>query len=169
MDREQIEGMIREYQANVGRCAHLDTQIRELEQGVRRALSVMIEEEILPGIGLDGMPHGNTVRRPTEEVACKYADGYIPEDIQHMQAKLERLAQDREGFANQVSYVDAWMKALNEKQRWIIRHQMIDQESWREIASAYTQSYGEIISKNTLKRMKDRAMDIIVGIAETAV
>lgn len=167
MNRDQVEAMISEYKANVGRCAHLDIQIKEQEQALRRALSTMIENEIMPGTGLDRMPHGNNVNRQVEEIACRYADGYLPQEIIDMQSRLTALQTDRESYGNQVSYVDAWLSALNDKQCWIIRHQMIEQDSWRETVIGYRTQFGEDISKNTIKRMKDRAIDVIMGMIES--
>ncbi|MBR2800340.1 MAG: hypothetical protein IKE04_05635 [Oscillospiraceae bacterium] len=166
MNREQIEAMIREYRANAGRVAHLETKIRVLEQELRMAMSHMIEDEIMPGHGLDGMPHGTDVSRQVEEIACRYADGLFPDDIRDMQAELIRLRKDRDACAARVSYVDAWLKALNDKQRWIIVHQMIDGETWREIAGRYSDRYGSSVSKDTLKRIRESALAGIMEIVE---
>lgn len=166
MNQEQVEAMIRGYRANVGRCAHLDAEIRELEQLVRRALASMIENEVLPGIGLDGMPHSHDISRQVEEIAVRYADGYVPQEIREMLRRLDALKRDRGLYAGQLAYVEAWMKGLNDRQRLVLERQMIDGESWRKVAEIYRDTFGDSVSKDTLKRIREKAVASITAIAD---
>ena len=48
----------------------------------------------------------------------------------------------------------------------MIEMQIIDAVIWREILAKYQQVYGEYRSKDTLKRIRDRALDMIYDMAE---
>ena len=44
--------------------------------------------------------------------------------------------------------------------------QVIDSVIWREIVLKYNERFGEYRSKDTLKRLRDRAIDLICDMAE---
>ena len=65
-----------------------------------------------------------------------------------------------------VDYVGAWLEGLPERERWMVETQIMDGVVWREVVLQYQEKYGEYRSKDTLKRIRDKALDLIYDMAE---
>ncbi len=65
-----------------------------------------------------------------------------------------------------VIFVEAWLKGLTEKERWIVEVQIIDRMTWNNVIAQHQSKYGTQMSKDTLKRLKNRALAKIYQMAE---
>ena len=115
---------------------------------------------------LSGMPHGTTVGNPTEKLGIMLASGWVPDDILEMQAELKETRQEHEQRYFTVLFVSAWLNGLPERERWIVEHQVIDGEYWKEVVCKFKTAFQEETSKDSLKRLKQRAMEKIYQMAE---
>ena len=165
MQAERITELITQYKSNKGRLAYLCVQISDLEDRMQKEVAYRYVDEVLKPAVIDGMPHGNQVGRPTENIAVRLADQVPSASMREMQSEYAELCSERRKVEQSVRTVDAWMQALNDKQSWVLRMHMIENVSWRELTSAYHRHYGEWASKDTLKRIKQKALDKISEIA----
>ena len=62
--------------------------------------------------------------------------------------------------------MDAWLKGLNRKERWVIERIFFDGMTYREINGQYREIYGEPCSKDSLRRLKNTALEKIYQMAK---
>ena len=90
----------------------------------------------------------------------------IPDYLKDMQKELAELQQEYDGRYFTVLFVSSWLKGLTERERWIVEHQIIDGEYWKNISRKYRETFTEDTSKSSLKRLKKRALEKIYAMAE---
>lgn len=167
MTIERVEEMLKSYRAEVGRCGHLQMEIDILKTEIERDKARLAEDLAGPGAQvITDMPRGTNVGNPTEKIALMLAGGWLSEEIQEKEAKLGELIAEYEERHKTVAFVEAWLAGLPERERWMIEMQVIDSVIWRDIISQYPQKFGEFKSKDTLKRLRDRALDMIIDMSE---
>ena len=112
---EQVDEMLKNYREYTGRCRFIDLDIQRLEREIERRKRDAVQDLVLPGRSLDGMPRGNRIVSPTESAGLRLADGYIPEDVPLLQEQIKRLKREREEKSMTLHFVDAWLSGLNDK------------------------------------------------------
>ena len=163
---ESVFQKLKSYREYSGRCAYLEIHIRELKREIDRDENRLYMDQVILTANLDGMPHGSNVGNPTERAGITLADGYEPD---YLVKKKRELAEEEQELAEKsltVIFVNAWLKGLTERERWIIENQVIDGVSWRELASEYFVKFGETRTKRSLQMLRDRTMDKIYTMAE---
>ena len=167
MSPSKVDSMLKEYRLFVGRCGHLATEIARLEQQIQYERSQIAEDlaSISPA-PMNGMPHGSGVTNPTEKSGLMLASGYTPPHIVEMERELSKLRQEYNEKHLIVLFVGAWLKGLTDKERWIVEQQVIDAIFWKEVVSRFRVAFGEDCSKDSLKRLKQRALEKIYKMAE---
>ena len=167
MTREKVDEMLKAYRFEVGRCGHLEAEISQLEKAIQQATATLDEDvTAAKPQQLSGMPHGSTVGSPTERLGIMLASGWIPDEIREMQDELKETRQEYERRYFTVMFVTAWLNGLPERERWIVEHQVIDGEYWKEVIAKFNAAFREDASKDSLKRLKQRAMEKIYRMAE---
>lgn len=163
---EQVDEMLKNYREYTGRCRFIDLEIQRLEREIEKRKRDAVQDLVLPGRSLDGMPRGNRIVSPTESAGMRLADGYVPEDVPLLQEQIKRLKREREEKSMTLHFVDAWLSGLNDKERWVIDKHVLQNIPWRETELLYSKVYGEFISKYTLKRVQKNGMEKIYSFAE---
>ena len=167
MTVERIEEMLKTYRFEVGRCGHLENDITLTKEQIERAKAGLAGDLAGPGAQvISDMPRGTTVGNPTERLGMMLASGYKSDEIRELEAKLGELIAEYTERKKTVDYVSSWLNGLPERERWMIETQVIDGVIWREILTKYPERFGEYRSKDTLKRIRDKAFDMIVDMAE---
>lgn len=167
MTIERIEEMLKTYRFEVGRCGHLENEIALTKNQIERAKAGLADDLAGPGAQvITDMPRGTTVGNPTEKLGMMLASGYKSDEIRELEAKLGELIAEYTERKKTVDYVSSWLNGLPERERWMIETQVIDGVIWREILTKYPERFGEYRSKDTLKRIRDKAFDMIVDMAE---
>lgn len=167
MEKAQIERMLLNYRETKGRLSSLMVQIGEVGRMLIQAMNSMIDDEVLSSAANDGQPHGNSVGSMVESIAVRYADGYLAPDVRELKQQYDALMLEVKRCESLIAYVDGWMKALPEKQRFVLQHQVIDGESWKEVVRKYREKFAnqEGVSKDRLKYTKAKAIDAIFNMA----
>jgi hypothetical protein len=163
---DRADEMLRNYKSYLGRCGHIKTLIDELK---REAILMQIEarDDLLNSSGkqLDGMPRGTTVGNPTERVALMLVLGYVPDGVAEIQAEIAKLEAEYRQKNIVVLLVEAWLRGLTEKEKWMIERCIFDGMTYRQINAMYRQVYGECCSKDSLQRLKKTALTKIYEMA----
>ena len=163
----KVDSMLKEYRFFIGRCGHLVTEIEQLEKEIAYARRGIAEDiAAISSPPLTDMPHGSSVGNPTERIGMMLATDFTPPHIADMEEKLAALKQEYAEKYLTVLFVSAWLKGLTEKERWIIERQVIDSVYWKEIVTRYKSDFSEDCSKDSLKRLKQKALEKIYLMAE---
>ncbi len=164
---QHVDDMLRDYRACLGRYSYLDVLIEELRD-TEQFIELDDRAEIIDGKGkaMDGMPHGSTVGNPTERAGIALASGYVSANLAELRDEIAKLEAERNRNYKVVLFVDAWLKGLNRKERWIIERIYFDGMTYREINGKYREIYGEPCSKDSLRRLKNTALDKIYQMAK---
>lgn len=161
-----VDEALRTHIDDKARASHLAIEIEELERRINTAVRQLASDEAGPRAQvITDMPHGTDVGNPTEELGIRLASGWMPPEIKEMRAQSETLKCEYNILAMRNRYVDAWLGVLTERENWVMLHQYMRQEYWRDILDDYTRQFGQYASKDTLKRMRDRALQQIYTVA----
>lgn len=167
MTFEEIEEMLKTYRFEVGRCGHLENEIEQAKRDIKRARAALAGDLAGPGAQtITDMPRGTTVGNPTEKIGIILASGYVSDELRELELKLNELTDEYNTRKRTIEYVEKWLRGLPERERWVIETQYIDGVIWREILVKYPERFGEYRSKDTLKRIRDRAIEMIIDMAE---
>ena len=166
MTHEKVDEMLKSYRFEIGRCGHLEVEIRQTEVEIERVKHEAAEEVAsLQSPQLTGMPHGTSISSPTERAGIALASGWKPDYLKQMEKDLAEMQKEYNQRRLTVAFVSSWLQGLTERERWIVEHQVIDGEFWKDVMAGYKSRYGEESSKDSLKRLKSRAMEKIYAMA----
>lgn len=167
MTHEKVDELLKAYRFEVGRCGHLETEIAQLQKAIASSQENLAEDaSAVRPQQISDMPHGTTVGRPTERIAIMLASGWIPDYLKDMQQELAELQKEYDSRYFTVLFVSSWLNGLAERERWIVEHQVIDGEYWKDVVRKYRDTFCEETSKDSLKRLKKKALDKIYQMAE---
>ena len=163
---ERAEQMLKDYMPFVGRCDSLRVMVRSLKREIDLRMAEMALDNGIGAQNLDGMPHGTTVGNPTERYALMFVSGYVPEDVKQLRQTIEQCEAEIREKEITVMFVDAWLKGLTAKERWMIESVYFNRMSYNEINPRYREEYGESCSKDSLRRIKKEALAKIFEMAK---
>ena len=103
---------------------------------------------------------------PTERIAIMLATGIMTDDIAAMNKEIAALEAEHREKSLVVYFVQAWLKGLSAKERWMIERCYFDEMTYREINARYREEYGENCSKDLLRRLKKDALAKIFEMAK---
>ena len=155
----QVDEMLKGYRTSKGRTAHLDVEIGRLQADLLRTIEADRDEVAdISGQRYSSMPHGSDVGRPTEEKGLRLLTLAKSPEVTAIEKRIQEIKDAQQQHRITVLFVEAWLKGLTEKERWLIEKQAIDCVSWKEVAYHYGITFGHQAKLDTLKRMKRTAM-----------
>lgn len=160
MRADTVDRMLTDYRRCAARRDFLRVEITRAEEEMKRAEERLVEENVLPGRGLD-VPPGTGVGDPTARMAVRFLSGYRPAYMQEMAGDIRRL-KDEMGECDWVCRaVNAWRGALSDRERLVIDRHVIGGESYNEVLEAFAKEYPgtAVTSRDGLRRIKNRAME----------
>jgi hypothetical protein len=167
MQKETVDKMLGNYREYSARCLYLECCIRDAEDKLRSIRKTMVPDAISITAKYTDMPgaKGRT-SDPTASVASRFADGYMPDAAKELEAELARMQGELRDKTPTVVFVEIWLNALNDKERFVIEKQMIDGLFWREVAAAFNEKFRVRYSAVGLKRIRSGALEKVYKIAE---
>lgn len=161
MTTEDVKELLSRYSANKGRAARLEAEIEKLEREARQLRA--LEASTLKASSVDGLPRRKGGKSdPTGKRAVQLASGEaVSRDEARILEKISAKKADLNQLRLDVGLVDGWLGALMEREALVVRTQMISKRSWREVAAEYAKAFGDQMSDDTLRRMRDRAVEFI--------
>ena len=167
MLRSRVDEAIRDYKKCKARTEYLAERIALVKVELQSYMATLLDNTVsISGQKLDGMPHGSNVGSQVESLAVRFADGYKPDYVIEKETELQELTDEFNKKQSTVIFVEAWLKALNPKECFVIQKKLIDQMSWTELITAFDKEFGTLYSRNGLIGLKDRALEKIYEIAE---
>lgn len=166
MDKERVISMLTAYTRNKARCETLKIENRELSALLQEMRQTQVEDMILVGKGISGMPSGGSVGDPTGKLALLLADGGESEPVRQLMQEMERNQRELSRLKASVDYVEVWMSALSPKEREVTAGKYFDGETWAEIAGRLEKSFGVAYTRNTIRTIAGSALQKILDIVE---
>lgn len=159
MQLERVNEMLSNYREHAARCAALKVEIADLEQLLEDLYKTVVEDTVTTTSVVTGMPRGTLMSDPTGRLASMLASGGTPSHIRQLEDEIRDLKIEASEKGATIRYVDSWMLALNEKQKFVLRRKIIDNLQWREIIYGYRREYGIEYSRNGIKKIYKGALE----------
>ena len=166
MQKESVDAMLSNYREHLARCEYLECEIPVLERLAEGMRKTMIEDAVSCTQVISDMPRGTSISDPTGRLAMIFASGGVTDHVRQIEKEIAEKRRELMHKRVTVIFVGAWLKALNEKERFVIEKQVIDKFFWRDVVRMYDRTFGEAYSKNGLKSIRDNALQRIYRIAE---
>lgn len=167
MTRDRVDAILKGYRFDVGRCGHLAQEIQMLDVQYKNEQADMIHALVSPHPQqLTDMPRGTQVGNPTEKYGIMLASNYATDEMRELEIQILAKQDEYNERKARVVFVQSWLEGLTERERWMIETQVIDGVFWKDVGVQYAQRFGENVSKDTLKRLRDRAMEKVYAMAE---
>lgn len=166
MKKESVDTMMANYREYCARCEYLENDIKVTERFIETMKEGLVEDLISITACMTGMPHGSGISDPTGRVGDMIASGratYLVEDV------INEVAGMKEELAEKmvtVVFVNSWIRALDNKERFVIEQKMLGGLSWRQLTFTFKRQFGDTYSQQGLRRIRDAAMQKIYRIAE---
>ena len=166
MTHETVDRLLTEYRASLARCKYLEGLIPVLKEEIEDMHRLFMEESFsIRGATLDALPHGNEIADPTQKIGILLASGYQPEYLKEKELELKEVQKEYKRKVPNVIFVEAWLKGLSSRERFIIENHVIDGLTWNELIAEYERSFGEVRTKRCLQNMKRKALEKIYSYA----
>lgn len=167
MTPERIDEIIKSYRFDKGRCGHILMEMQTIEKQITAEKNFIAIDLAAPHAQqITDMPRGTGISNPTEKHGIMLADGYKSPELIALENKLNALQSEYDKCIENTSYVEVWFSGLSERERWVVESQVVDGLSWKSTVADYISKFGDDTSKDTLKRIKDKAMKRIYQMAE---
>ena len=165
MQKESVDAMLSNYREHRARCEYLECEIPELERLAASMRETMVEDTVSCTQVISDMPRGTSISDPTGRLAMMFASGGVTEHVRQIEEEITEKKRELAQKRVTVIFVGAWLKALNEKERFVVEKQVIDKLFWRDVVRMYDRAFGEAYSKHGLKAIRDAALQKIYRIA----
>ena len=158
MSPQHVDEMLSNYKLCLGKSKHLEIEISILTKRVEQLKQTAMSDAALGCQQYSGMPHGSGTSDATGRVAVMFADGFKPQYITENEQDLLGLIKEKNAADSTVLFVEAWLDALSEKERFVVERKFINGESWRIVTEAFIRKYGTAYSQSGVKKITCKAL-----------
>lgn len=162
-----MDEMLGRYLEHSARSAFLESKIQELYKDLGKMRSEIVEDLVSVSPKITGLPGGQKgISDSTGRLGTMVADGHVTPHMEQVIKEIDALELELERVRVTVVFVDAWLKALDEKELFVIKKKTIGGLSWKQLGYLFRNTYGDSYTQQGLRRIRDSAMDKIYKIAE---
>ena len=165
MEPNEVRYCLDHYRESVARSAFLKTETENLAKMIRQMKDTLVENSVSITQKWSEMPHGCEVGDPTARLAQRIADGDTPEYLREMEAEMRKKLEEYSRRTTMIAYVESWLHVLNERERYVVKTQWLEGNTWRELISGFQEQFGDIYSLQGLRKIRNRAFTKICEIA----
>jgi len=160
---KEICELLKKYKVRKGQAARLEAEIRKLDAQLKQIRRESASALAGPGAQkIDGLPRGNRVSDPTAKAGITLAEGApLSADENRLIEKISSKRAELGEARLDVEYVEGWLSALMDREKLVVSMQLCDGRTWREVSQEYKERFGDEMSEDTLRRMRDRAVELI--------
>ena len=166
MKAEIINEALSSYLERLSRCEFLESEIKILREMLEKAEMEMVNDEVSLSQELTGMPHGTSIGDPTGKLGLRLACGFESWTVKQIKEELSKLQDEYNTLKYWVSFVQAWLKCLTDKERALIEMKYIQKLSWDEIINNYQKEHGQRYGRSGMKLQVQKAMEKVYKIAK---
>lgn len=166
MVKTDVDSMLARYREYSARCEYLQQDIRENERLIDVMRDSLVEDLISITPKLTGMPIPSGVSDSTGKIGDMIVSGYENSFIIEAEQEVLRMKQEVAEKLPTVVFVNAWLRALENKERFVVEQKVLGGLSWRQLIYSFKKQFGDMYSQQGLRRIRDTAMCKIYRIAE---
>lgn len=161
MTDNDVKELFGHYAGDKLRAVRLEAEIKKLEAELK-ALRAM-DADTLRASSVDGMPRRKGGKSdPTGKRAADLADGVaLSAEEKRLMERISLKGVELGQLRLDIATVNGWLDALMDRERLIIDLQLVQKQSWRVTTVEYKKRFGDDMSDDTLRRMRDRAISLI--------
>jgi len=157
MTRGQIEHGLRTYREKSARLAVLQTRAAEIEREIIERRAMLDDPSGVTATVLDGMPRAHTVGSIVERQVIRCDRD--TDEIRALQHELDRVQTEAFCVGQRVAEAEAWLSALDERERALVEAYYLDGLPWDMACAKYQQRYQAQISRSWAKHMRNKALE----------
>ena len=165
MQPKEVDNLLENYRANKARYNHLYINAMNMTVQINAEARKAIAGDAIHAQQYKESPPGGRLSKPVEDLALRYMDGHIPDVLKGWMKESEAMQKELMELETSIVYVDAWMDALNEKERMVITEHMLDGHSLKELEIASTRKFGYHMTADGIRGIKRKALNKIYDIA----
>ena len=165
MTPAEVDKMLSAYNRCLSRATHIKNQLAMMEHQLEVEKAHILASEALHGQSYDSQPHGTGPGNPVENLVLRYISGFEPKYIKDLQRDVDRAKDELFECEMVIKFVNGWMLALTEREKFIIQRHVLDHSTWRIVLDQYEKQYGQF-GKEGLRKIKKKALGKIYEAAE---
>lgn len=168
MNKEKVDLMFERYREYKARCLYLEQGIDETKKIIEILKKSNAEDLISFSAGdLTGVPSGKyNISDPTGRLGDFLAKGGKSEHLKQAEEELQKMEIEYNQKIPTVIFVNAWVTALDNKERFVIEEKVLGGLSWRQLVYSFRREFGDTYSQQGLKKIRTNAMEKIYKIAQ---
>lgn len=159
MTRGEIETALKTYPETTARLTVLNLRAAAIEHKIICARAALDDPSGVGAVVIDGMPHahsnGSMVERQVIKRECDTAE------IVEMQHELAKVQEQAYHLGREVSTVEAWVRALSERERFAVKLFYFEGLFWNMIRRRYQDEYKMPLSDRQAKQLRSQALEKI--------
>lgn len=160
MNHTSVMECLANYREYSARCDYLRKEIPRLETLVQQLRNDIVDNEVHITQVISDMPRGSSTSDPTGKLGTKLAIGYEPGYIEEIEEEIRQKKAELKYKDITVWSVEAGLRSLTPKERYLIERKHIHEDFWRNILEGFNESFNEAyVSKEPLKKIIDKGLE----------
>lgn len=160
MNHASVMECLANYREYSARCDYLRREIPRLETLVQQLRNDVVDNEVHITQVISDMPRGSSTSDPTGKLGTKLAIGYEPKYIAEIEEEIKEKKSELKFKDITVWSVEAGLKSLTPKERYLVERKYIYEDFWRNIVEGFNNTFSEgYNNKDTLKRILDKGLE----------
>lgn len=165
MQPNDVDKLLKEYRTNKARYETLILTAERTQRLLQAEADSALANDALHAQQYKDTPHGNKVSKPVEDLVLRYMDGYMPDTMRDWMAEGAAVQGELMELKTDIRYVDAWLGALNDRERIVITEAVINDRSMRELSLHSHKMFAYPLSADAIRGIKRSALKKIYDIA----
>lgn len=165
MTSNEVDTLLARYRSDKARFSHLYLQSMTMAMQINAEARRALANDSMHAQQYNDMPHGNRLVKAVEDLAIRYADGYLPDVIRGWMAESEAMQGELRELETNIAFVDTWLGGLGDTDRAIVTAHDVDGQTWPEVAINSPRLLGYHMSPDGLRKRHAKAMQQIYAIA----
>lgn len=162
---KEVDSLLENYRANKARYDHLYIEAMDMAMQINAETRKALAADAIHAQQYKDTPGGGRVSNPVEDLALRYMDGHVPDVLKGWLAESEEKQRELRRLGADIAYVDAWLRALTEKERMVISDHMLDGKSLKELEITSMRRFGYHMTADGIRGIKRKALQKIYDIA----
>lgn len=165
MTKGEVMELLRGHKLDKARLEILRAEAGEMLVRINRAAREDAAQSAMHS-GIGGLHGGGIISKPVEAAGIRSMDGVLSPQMRQWLQESEQMQRELERLERRVATVDRALGGLRQKERVTVEQHIMEEISWRELASMSPKLFGEHKSQGTLRGWQSDALDKLLRALE---